>query len=108
MKCSNDLWRLVAFILKSLSDTERNYEIHDKKMLVIVRCLEVWRYFLEGMVVKFKIWTDHKNLEYFMKVQKLNRQQARWILYLSKFDFVLKHVPGTKMGKADSLSRRPD
>jgi len=73
MKCSNDLWRLVAFILKSLSDTERNYEIHDKKMLVIVRCLEVWRYFLEGMVVKLKIWTDHKNLEYFMKVQKLNR-----------------------------------
>ena len=73
MKCSNDLWRLVAFILKSLSDTERNYEIHDKKMLVIVRCLEVRRYFLEGMVVKFKIWTDHKNLEYFMKVQKLNR-----------------------------------
>jgi len=43
-----------------------------------------------------------------MKVQKLNRRQARWALYLSRFDFVLKHVPGTKMGKADSLSKRPD
>jgi len=43
-----------------------------------------------------------------MKVQKLNRWQARWALYLSRFDFVLKHVSGTKMGKADSLSRRPD
>ena len=51
---------------------------------------------------------DHKNLEYFMKAQKLNRRQARWALYLSGFDFALKHVPGTKMGKADSLSRRPD
>jgi len=51
---------------------------------------------------------DHKNLEYFMKVQKLNRRQARWTLYLSRFDFVLKHVPGTKMRKADSLSRRLD
>jgi len=51
---------------------------------------------------------DHKNLDYFMKAQKLNRQQARWALYLSRFDFVLKHVPGTKMEKADSLSRRPD
>ena len=51
---------------------------------------------------------DHKNLEYFMKAQKLNRRQARWALYLSRFDFVLKHIPGTKMGKADSLSRRPD
>ena len=40
MKCSNELWRLVAFISKSLSDTEQNYEIHDKEMLVVVRCLE--------------------------------------------------------------------
>ena len=43
-----------------------------------------------------------------MKAQKLNHRQARWALYLSRFDFVLKHVPGSKMGKADSLSRRPD
>ena len=43
-----------------------------------------------------------------MKAQKLNRRQVRWALYLSRFDFVLKHVPGSKMRKADSLSRRPD
>ena len=43
-----------------------------------------------------------------MKAQKLNRRQARWALYLSRFDFTLKHVPGTRMGKADGLSRRPD
>ena len=43
-----------------------------------------------------------------MKAQKLNRKQARWALYLSRFDFTLKHVPGSKMGKADSLSRRLD
>jgi len=67
----------MAFISKSLSDTERNYEIHNKKMLAIIRCLEAWRYFLEGAMVKFKIWTDHKNLEYFMKMQKLNQKQAR-------------------------------
>ena len=58
--------------------------------------------------MKFEIWTDHKNLEYFMKAQKLNRRQARWALYLSRFNFTLKHVPGSKIGKADSLSRRPD
>ena len=108
MKCSDEKWRPVAFISKSLSDTERNYEIHDKEMLAVVRCLEAWRHFLEGTVVKFEIWTDHKNLEYFMKAQKLNCRQARWALYLSRFDFVLKHVPGSKMRKADSLSRRPD
>ena len=29
MKGSDELWRPVTFISKSLSDTERNYEIHD-------------------------------------------------------------------------------
>ena len=27
---------------------------------------------------------------------------------MSRFDFILKHILGSKMGKADSLSRRPD
>ena len=108
MRYSDKKWRPVAFISKFLSETERNYKIHNKEMLVVVRCLEAWRHFLEGAIEKFKIWTDHKNLEYFMKVQKLNRRQARWALYLSCFNFTLKHVLGSKMGKADSLSRRPD
>ena len=55
MKCSNELWRPVAFISKSLSDTERNYKIHNKEMLAVVRCLEMWRHFLEGTTTKFKI-----------------------------------------------------
>ena len=55
IKCSDEMQRLVAFISKSLSDTERNYEIYNKEILAIVRCLEVQRYFLEGVVVKFEI-----------------------------------------------------
>jgi len=43
-----------------------------------------------------------------MKVQKLNRRQAKWTLYLFRFDFILKHVLGSKIRKADSLSRRLD
>ena len=108
MECKDGLWRPVAFLSKSLNETERNYEIHDKEMLAIIRGLEAWRHLLEGAQYKFEIWTDHKNLKYFMKAQKLNRRQARWALYLSQFDFTLKHVAGTKMGKADGLSRRAD
>ena len=84
VKSSNRMQRPVVFILKSLSDIERNYEIHNKEMLAVIRCLEVWRHFLEGTTTKFKVWTDHKNLEYFIKAQKLNRKQARWALYLSR------------------------
>jgi len=76
MRYTDKLWRPVAFISKLLSNTECNYEIYNKKMLAIVKCLETWRYFLEGTITKFEIWTDHKNLEYFIKAQKLNRRQA--------------------------------
>jgi len=55
IKCSDKMWRPVTFISKSLSDTERNYKIHDKEMLVVVRCLEAWRHFLEGTTTKFEI-----------------------------------------------------
>jgi len=108
MKGPDELWRPVTFISKSLSDTERNYKIHDKEILVVVRCLEAWRHFLEGTTTRFEIWTDHKNLKYFIKAQKLNKRQVRWALYLSRFNFMLKYIPGSKMGKADSLSRRLD
>ena len=43
-----------------------------------------------------------------MKMQKLNWKLARQALYLSRFDFNLKNVPGVRMEKADGLSRRPD
>ena len=69
-------WRPVAFLSKSLNKTERNYKIHNKKMLAIIRGLEILKYLLEGVQFKFEIWTDHKNLEYFMKVQKLHQRQA--------------------------------
>ena len=75
-KCKNGKWRPVAFISKSLNVTECNYEIHDKEMLAVIRCLEAWRHYLEGAKLEFEIWMDHKNLQYFMTSQKLNRRQA--------------------------------
>ena len=61
---------------KALTEVERNYQIHDKEMLAIIRALEEWRHFLEGTVEKFKVYTDHKNLSYFCTAQKLNHRQA--------------------------------
>ena len=63
---------------------------------------------MEGTKFNLEVWTDYKNLEYFMKAQKLNHKQVRWALYLSRFDFILKYVLGMIMEKADSLSRRLD
>jgi len=87
---------------------EWNYKIHDKEILAIIRVLEEWRHFLEGATHPVEIWTDHKNLEYFMMAKKLNCRQARWSLHLARFDFLLHHHPGRTMGKLDALSRRAD
>ena len=48
IKCEDEKWKPVAFISKSLNEAERNYEIHNREMLAIIRCLEEWRYLLEG------------------------------------------------------------
>jgi len=40
MKYENGKWRPVTFISKSMNPTKRNYEIYNKKMLVVIRCLE--------------------------------------------------------------------
>jgi len=98
----------IAFMSKAFTDVERNYQIYDKEMLAIIRALEEWRHFLEGATEQIEIRTDHKNLAYFRTAQKLNRRQARWSLYLSRFHFSLIHRPGNQMGKPDALSRHPD
>ena len=49
-----------------------NYEIYNKELLVIMRCLEVWDTELRSVLKGFDIITDHKNIKYFIKKQCLN------------------------------------
>ena len=70
--------------------------------------LKAWRHYLEGCKHRIKIWMDHWNLEYFMLAKKLNRQQAFWVLYLSRFDFHFEHKTGSLMAKANTLLRHTD
>lgn len=95
----------VAFYSKKHAPAECNYEIHDKELLAIVRCLEEWNEFLIA-VPEFVIRTDHKNLQYFNKIRQLTERQMRWSLLLSKFNFVLEYKPGRLNSMADALSRR--
>ena len=77
IKGEDNKWKPGAYISKLLNKAKRNYEIHNKEMLSVICCLEAWRHFLEGFRSKFEVWTDHKDLEYFMSNQKLNHRQAR-------------------------------
>jgi transposase InsO family protein len=104
----DNFWRPVAYFSKALNEVERNYDIHDRELLSIMRALAEWRRYLHGSQDPFEIHSDHENLQYFMSNQKLNRRQARWSLELSEFNFALLHKPGSSMVCADALSRRPD
>jgi len=63
MKCEDKRWRLVAYILKLLNEAKKNYEIHNKEILMIIRCLEAWRYFLEDIKSQFKLRVLYESLE---------------------------------------------
>ena len=48
---------------------------------------------------------DHYNLEYFMSTKLLNRRQARWSEFLSRFNFRITYRPVKLGGKPDALTR---
>ena len=75
--CDDKKWRPVRFVSKSLSETERNYAIHDKELLSVIHGLEEWRYILEGTKHKVEILNDQQNLTYFRTAQNLNCCQDR-------------------------------
>src|SRR5882724_3259841 len=106
--CADNKWCPIGFTSKSLSPAKRNYEIHDKKLLLVMQGLEEWRHILEGTVHMIEILNDHRNLTYFWMSQNLNCWQAHWSLSLSRFDFSLIHKLGRHSAKADTLSCRVD
>jgi hypothetical protein len=99
-------WRPVAFLSTSLNDAERNYEIYDKEMLAIMHGFYEWAHYLKGNDEITEVLTDHQNLTFFRKPQNLNRRQARWIMDLQEYNFMIKHRPGKANTKANLLSRR--
>ena len=102
----NGLLYPVAFHSRKFEAAEINYEIHDKELLAIVDSFEHWRHFLEGSPHQIIVYNDHKNLTYFQNARVLNRRQARWAQFLTRFDFLIVYRPAIHQGKADALSRR--
>jgi hypothetical protein len=105
--CKDGLWHPVAYRSESLIGAEHNYNTHDRELYAIIRALEDWCHFLEGLPKPFEIWTNHSNLQYWTKAQNLTQRQARWALWLSRFHFTLMHKPGKQNVLADALSRLP-
>ena len=99
---------LVAYFSRKMAPAKCNYEIYDKELLAIIRCLEEWRPELEGTGLSVKVFTNYKGLEYFMSTKKLTPRQVRWAEFLSKFNFVISYQSSKKNNKANTLTRKPN
>jgi len=63
---------------------------------------------LEKHPYKVEIWSDHQNLIFFRTAQKLTRRQTRWVLFMTRFDFILYHKLEKTMQVEDPLSKQAD
>lgn len=98
--------RPIAFYSKKLSPAESNYPVHEKELLAVILALKEWRCFLDGQ--HFTVITDHKSLTYLQSQPHLSNRQARWMQFLSLFNFTIQYKPGKSNSVADALSRRHD
>ena len=63
---------------------------------------------MEGSKYRVKVYSDHKNLLYFMTMKVLNRRQVRWSELLANYNFEILYCKGSENGRADALSRWSD
>ena len=105
IKCDDGEFRPVAYMSHSMTPPERNYPIHDKEMLAIIKATEAWCHYLEATPYAFEIHMDHNNLLYFTKSQNLSKRQACWQQWMTRFLYQLIYKKGSQMHIADPLSR---
>ena len=100
--------QLIACYAQKLTLTKQWYDVHDRKMLAIIEVLEWWRAYLQEAKHQTIIKLNHKNLQYFMTMKKLNEWQTQWTETLMKYDFIIQHCKKKNNSWADILSRRSD
>ena len=49
--------------------------------------------------------TDNKGLKYLLDQPNLNARKARWLYFLSEYDFEIQHIKGKENKVVDALSR---
>jgi len=67
-----------------------------------------WKHLLIEAKEPIKIFTDHRNLLFASKPQKISMRQAHWQEILSYYNYKVIYRPGSMKVRADSLSGRPD
>ena len=101
----NDHWYFVVYLFKKMISTKNNYEIHDKKFLIIIDAFKHWRHYFEKVRHEMLVLTNHNNFRKFMKITRLFFRQIRWIQKLSRYNFVIDYRFDTKNSTNDLFKR---
>ena len=100
-------WHSIIYFSRKMIFAKCNYEIHDKKLLIIVFAFKQWRHYLKRARKQVLVLTNHRNFSRFMTTTKLSFRQVRWAQELSRYNFVIDYRSDNK-NFANDLSRRFD
>ena len=93
----------IAYQSRKLKIHEKNYATYDLELAAIIHALKMWRHHLIGKI--FLLMYDNISLKYLFDQQNLNARQARWLAFLSEYDFEIKHIKGKENNVDDAVRR---
>ena len=91
---------VIAYASRKLKIHENNYATCDLELTVVIHALKMWHHHLIGR--KFILMTDNKGLKYLLDQPNLNARQARWLSFLSEYDFKIQEIKGKENNVADA------
>ena len=95
--------RPLCFYSRKFTPVELNYAIYDKELLAVVSAFKQWRVYMEGAAHPVRVFSDHKNLEYFSQARTTSRRHARWAAALAAFDYTITYRKGASNGKVTGM-----
>lgn len=95
----------VAYYLATFNSTKKEYNIHERELLVVNKSLDHWRPHLAATTLLVKVLTDHANLTFWKTPRKVNWRVARWFFTLQDYNLELQYVLGKLHTTPDMLSR---
>ncbi|KAJ9546716.1 hypothetical protein OSB04_019259 [Centaurea solstitialis] len=96
--------RPIAYFSEKLTGPKLRYSTYDVEFYAVVQAVKHWRHYLFHK--EFVLFTDHDSLRHLHSQDKVSHKHGRWIAFLEKFTFVVKHKSGASNRVADALSRR--
>lgn len=93
----------IAFWSAKFNPAQTSYPTHKRELLAMIESMRKFRYLLMGR--KFRLYTDHKALEWFDTQKDLSHRQQRWLRVTQEFDYDVLYIEGDRNGVSDSLSR---